>query len=70
MIEALAPGVMSPSAVMVVWPTAWLMLPARKTGAFEVIVNEPAVTPKKSMPIGLSALSDIVRVSEAESGQS
>ncbi len=50
-------------AVIVVSPRSLVMFPARMTGSSEVILTSAWDDPVKSMPIGLSALTELVRVS-------
>ena len=47
-----------------------LIVPARMMDVeTEVTLIEPAATPEKLIAMGLSALTELVRVSEASSGQ-
>ena len=59
------------AAVFVVVPTGLTIFPARMTGAFGALIStEDWAAPLKLMPIGLSALTNWVRVSVAEVGKS
>ena len=55
-------AVISPPELIVVLPLGFVILPKRLTEAFDVIVMLPVVAPEKSIPIGLSALTDMVSV--------
>ena len=64
---AAEPCVILPWAVILVSPLGLTTLPARKTGASDVMLTKPCVRPEKSMPMGLSAFTELVMVSVAES---
>ena len=56
-------------AMIVVSPKELAMFPARMTGVSDVMVILAWAGPEKSMPMGLSALTDSVRVSSTSMGK-